>query len=176
MVKKFLIIDDDPIFRRVLSRSLIQKGFQVEVTEGALDLFSLQDFLPDFISLDLKLENESGISLIKELRDLYPNAKIVMLTGYGSIQTAVQAIKLGADNYVTKPIDTETLLAAFESTNLEHPPAKEDYKPLSPKRLEWEHIQKVLEEHDHNISATARALGMHRRTLQRKLQKKPVEA
>ncbi|MGL4613905.1 MAG: response regulator transcription factor, partial [Shewanella sp.] len=113
------------------------------------------------------------------LRNLLPNAILVLLTGYASIATAVEAIRLGADNYLAKPVDTQTLLAALDAQELQaHNPPQPvedlDDFPLNPKRLEWEHIQQVLNVNQGNVSATARQLGMHRRTLQRKLLKKPV--
>src|SRR5690606_35559799 len=123
--------------------------------------------------VDLKLAKESGLNLISELKQRQPDLEIVMLTGYSSIPTAVEAIKLGALNYLCKPADAYEIRAAFDlqlKKQLEIPT-----KPPSVDRLEWEHIQKVLQENKGNISATARSLGMHRRTLQRKLQKRPVK-
>ncbi|MEC8429588.1 MAG: helix-turn-helix domain-containing protein, partial [Pseudomonadota bacterium] len=113
-----------------------------------------------------------GLPLIPKLKQQLPQLDIVMLTGYSSINTAVEAIKLGASNYLCKPANADEILAAFEA----EPDADIEISnaPISVNRLEWEHIQKVLAEHEGNVSATARALGMHRRTLQRKLQKRPV--
>ncbi|MGL5471798.1 MAG: response regulator transcription factor, partial [Shewanella sp.] len=131
---------------------------------------------PTHILLDMKLAEANGLSLIVPLRNLLPKVVMVLLTGYASIATAVEAIRLGADNYLAKPVDTQTLLAAFEldvhSNSLQEDDV--DDSPLNPKRLEWEHIQQVLNANQGNVSATARQLGMHRRTLQRKLLKKPV--
>lgn len=123
--------------------------------------------------LDLKIASDSGLPLIPKLKALQPDLNIVMLTGYSSINTAVEAIKLGASNYLCKPANADEILAAFDA----EPDANTEISnsPISVNRLEWEHIQKVLAEHEGNISATARALGMHRRTLQRKLQKRPVK-
>jgi two-component system response regulator RegA len=121
--------------------------------------------------MDLKLESQSSLAYIQEARYSYPNAKIFMVTGYASIATTVEAIKQGADNYLPKPVNAEDILSVyFGATNIATE-IKEDR--LSPKRLEWEHIQQVLQENAGNISKTAEALNMHRRTLQRKLQKKP---
>ena len=133
-----------------------------------------QAFEPDLISLDLKLEGSSGLNLLPLLVEASPQSKIVVLTGYSSIATAVEAIKLGAVNYLCKPADADEILAAFQKQE-GNPDAPLAEQPMSVNRLTWEHIQKVLHENDGNISATARALGMHRRTLQRKLQKRPVK-
>jgi len=117
--------------------------------------------------------HSSGLQLIPQLLKALPELNIVVLTGYSSIATAVQAIKLGASNYLCKPANADEILAAFEAQGSEEVAVEET--PISVNRLEWEHIQKVLAEHEGNISATARALGMHRRTLQRKLYKRPVQ-
>lgn len=172
--QKILIIDDDDIFSHVLERSFQRRGF---VTQVALDeeaaLQRAASFKPDLISLDLKLDQASGLKLLPQLVKLLPKAKIVILTGYSSIATAVEAIKLGATNYLCKPADADELLAAFDKREGD-PNTGLASQPPSVNRLTWEHIQKVLQENEGNISATARALGMHRRTLQRKLQKRPV--
>ena len=120
------------------------------------------------------MDGTSGLTLIPQLKQLQPNMDIVMLTGYSSIATAVEAVKLGALNYLCKPANTEEILNAFE-LSAANPEVNIPEKRPSIDRLEWEHIQKVLKENNDNISATARALGMHRRTLQRKLNKRPVK-
>lgn len=170
-----LIVEDDAIFGKVLAKSLAAKGIKVtHVTDsaGALKLAREQEFSAAIF--DLKLENETSLALIPALKALHPRMRILMLTGYASIQTAVEAIKLGATQYLPKPASVDEILAALasEAANPEIPVTTQ---PLSVDRLEWEHIQRVLAEHDGNISATARALNMHRRTLQRKLAKKPVK-
>jgi len=170
-----LIVEDDAIFGKVLAKSLAAKGIKVTHvpdSAGALKLASEQAFAAAV--LDLKLENETSLALIPALKALHPDMRILMLTGYASIQTAVEAIKLGATQYLPKPASVDEILAALasEAANPEIPVTTQ---PLSVDRLEWEHIQRVLAEHDGNISATARALNMHRRTLQRKLAKKPVK-
>lgn len=171
----FLIVDDDPAFGAVLKRALERRKFNTQVAQdifSALLLAEEHEFTHAIV--DLKLNQDSGLTLIRELKQRYPLLKIVMLTGYSSISTAVEAIKIGALNYLCKPADTDEILAAFEqkegTDNTEIPQNR-----LSVERLEWEHIQRVLQENDGNISATARSLGMHRRTLQRKLQKRPVK-
>ncbi|MDK2778582.1 MAG: response regulator transcription factor [Pseudomonadota bacterium] len=171
MSKRVLIIDDDIHFSQVLARSLERQGYQARVAaNGEEALLQAREFSPQWITLDLRLEQESGLSLITQLKSLLPDSLIVMLTGYASIPTAVEAVKLGAYNYLHKPATLQELINAFG----EHGPATElpeETDVMSVDRLEWEHIQRVLNEHQGNISATARALNMHRRTLQRKLQK-----
>jgi two-component system response regulator RegA len=171
----FLVVDDDPIFSAVVERALKRRGHQAEVAhdiQSALLMAAAHKFTRAIV--DLKLAHESGLMLIRTLKERYPELQIVMLTGYSSISTAVDAIKLGALNYLCKPADADDILAAFEK-NESLVTAKIPQTPLSVDRLEWEHIQRVLKENQGNISATARSLGMHRRTLQRKLQKRPVK-
>ncbi len=173
-----LVIDDDATFNAVLSRALIRRGFAVvSAADAASALAAARSRPPSAVVLDLNLGNASGLTLIRPLLDCAPDCRIVVLTGYASITTAVEAIKLGATQYFAKPIEVEAIIAAFEAS----PPADESVTtlpcdPLSVSRLEWEHIQRVLHEHEGNISSTARALKMHRRTLQRKLAKRPVKA
>lgn len=172
----FLIVDDDPTLASMLERVLQRRGFSTLSTGNvaqALQLASNVIFTRAII--DLKLGNDSGLHLIRELKLRQPNIEMIMLTGYSSISTAVEAVKLGAINYLCKPADADEILAAFGEQKLQSLNEQTLYTPLSIDRLEWEHIQKILLENDGNISATARALGMHRRTLQRKLNKRPVK-
>ncbi|ENO89117.1 response regulator transcription factor [Thauera linaloolentis] len=168
-----LVVDDDPAFNRVLARALAQRGFDTYGAtdcEGALEL--AQDHSPEFIVLDLNIGGESGLKLIRPLLDASPGARILVLTGYASIATAVDAVKLGAVQYLAKPADVDAIIKALQAEDVvidERAPEA----PMSVDRLEWEHIQRVLAGHDGNISATARALQMHRRTLQRKLARPP---
>ncbi len=174
-MQKFLIVDDDPAFTRVLARAMTRREFDVEVARSAEEAEQLfKSWIPDFATVDLKMEGHSGLSLIPSLRQLNPEMKILMLTGYASIATAVEAIKLGATQYLPKPADADQILAALNKVEADAE-IEVTEQPMSVNRLEWEHIQKVLNEHEGNISATARALGMHRRTLQRKLAKRPVK-
>lgn len=171
----FLIVDDDPTLASMLERVLQRRGFSTRSagsTAQALQLISKGVFAKAIV--DLKLGSDSGLQLIRELKVRQPEMAIVMLTGYSSISTAVEAVKLGAINYLCKPADADEILAAFGDQK-QQPSTEPTYMPLSIDRLEWEHIQKILQENDGNISATARALGMHRRTLQRKLHKRPVK-
>lgn len=171
-----LLVEDDEVFARVITRAMAHRDYRV-VHAGDID--SAQQLLSqngiDHAILDLNLGGQSSLSLIPALKAHRQDMRILILTGYASIATAVDAIKMGADNYLAKPADADEILAALlETVNepaSEHPSLQE---PMSVRRLEWEHIQKVLKENDGNISATARQLKMHRRTLQRKLRKKPV--
>lgn len=174
----FLVIDDDTTLLNVMVRSLNRRGFNVlQAGNGEQALALCQEHQPKFISLDLKLEQESGLHLIEQLKSHSPQCQIVMLTSYASIATAVDAIKLGAHQYLCKPVDIDELLNAFNHTTTSEPSSESEVadKPTSVKRLEWEKIQQTLQANDGNISVTARELGMHRRTLQRKLQKHPVK-
>lgn len=173
-----LVVDDNTVFNQTLCRSLTRKGLSVLSSPSSEDAAEiLNKHHVDGAIVDLKMEGASGLSLIPKIKALNPKCAIVMLTGYASIATAVEAIKLGANNYLTKPANTDEILAAlFSDADIDAPENKnETDTPMSVNRLEWEHIQKVLTENNGNISATSRALGMHRRTLQRKLQKHPVK-
>ncbi|WP_414501534.1 response regulator transcription factor [Zymobacter sp. IVIA_5232.4 C2] len=171
----FLIIDDDELFCRVMERAMKRRGFAVFVANTADQALSMaRQHQPDYASIDLKLVESSGLKLLPELLAIVPQCKTIILTGYSSISTAVEAIKLGATNYLCKPVDADEVLHALK-TEAPDPDAKIADHPPSVNRLTWEHIQRVLQENDGNISATARSLGMHRRTLQRKLQKRPVK-
>jgi two-component system response regulator RegA len=172
---KLLIIEDDINLASTLARRLTKQGFTCDVAHNQSDaLLRARQLVPDSILLDMKLGDDNGLMLIKPLRNLLENTHIVLLTGFASIATAVEAMRLGANDYLTKPIDMATLLKALnnEASTLQ---TSIDDAVMSPERLEWEHIQQVLHSNDGNISVTARQLNMHRRTLQRKLQKKPVQ-
>ena len=175
MNERFLIVDDDPAFTRVLSRAMTRREYDVQVARSAEEAEQLiENWVPDLATVDLKMDGNSGLSLIPKLRQSNTAMKILMLTGYASIATAVEAIKLGATQYLPKPADAEQILTALNKVEADTE-IEVTEQPMSVNRLEWEHIQKVLKEHEGNISATARALGMHRRTLQRKLSKRPVK-
>ena len=170
--KRILIIDDDLHFSQVLARSLERQGHQTAIAaSGDEALQAAQDLKPQWVTLDLRLEQESGLGLIGRLKQQHPDCRIVMLTGYASIPTAVEAVKLGAHNYLHKPATLQELIAAFDDSGQTQEPLPDNSSVMSVERLEWEHIQRVLNEQQGNISATARVLNMHRRTLQRKLQK-----
>lgn len=169
-----LVVDDDETLLSVLSRAITRRGFEViTATNGEQALALCEEKEPEYISLDLKLAEETGLHLIPKLKAINPNCSIVMLTAYASIATAVDAVKLGAQQYLCKPVDADQLLAGFADMDIEMNPEIQE-QPTSVKRLEWERIQQALQNNQGNVSATARELGMHRRTLQRKLQKHPV--
>ena len=169
-----LLVDDDATFTRVMERAMSRRGFRVSTAGSAEEGINIAHAdLPDYASLDLKMDGDSGLVLLPKLMELDPEMRVVILTGYSSIATAVDAIKRGACNYLCKPANADDVLTALL-------PEHEDLdtlvpeNPMSVDRMQWEHIQRVLTEQEGNISATARALGMHRRTLQRRLQKRPV--
>jgi two-component system response regulator RegA len=169
-----LIIDDDETFCSILQRGLSQHDLNVRYCTRAADALSVaQAFQPAYIVLDLRLGDDSGMDLIEPLHTRLPHTDILVLTGFASLATAVHAIKLGAHDYLPKPVDEIAVLRALglQSAPVEEPEIPET--PVSLKRLEWEQIQRVLQENDGNITTTAKRLGMYRRTLQRKLQKKP---
>jgi two-component system response regulator RegA len=171
---EILIVEDDAVLAQALSKNLRNKGHHVShcATVAELQLFLQQGRLCDLVLLDLKLEHETTLDQISQLRSTWPSSKIFMITAYASIATTVDAIKKGADDYLPKPFSSSDILQAYyKGTN----DAEVTAGVLSPKRLEWEHIQRVLNENDGNISQTAKQLNMHRRTLQRKLQKKPQQ-
>jgi two-component system, response regulator RegA len=185
-MRRFLIIDDDETFANVLARSIIRKGYQARVAnDAATALALLRDPTPDgninHVVLDLKLAETTGLQLLPQLLMLQPNLQVVVLTGYASVATTVEAIKQGAMNYLSKPATVDEIFAAFDSDgnltssgNRAHESIEDN--TLSVQRVEWEYIQRQLVANNNNIAATARALGMHRRTLQRKLQKRPAKS
>ena len=170
-----LLVDDDETFCKVLEDALHRRGFEVHAaTDVDAGIALAESIEPEYAVIDLRIGQESGLVLVKRLHELDANTRIVMLTGFASIATAVEAIKLGAVHYLAKPADAEEIVAALHKHEGDEFVEIKD-KPLSVRRLEWEHLQKVLVEHGGNISAAARALGMHRRSLQRKLEKRPVK-
>ena len=169
-----LLIDDDEMFLRTLQKSLQRRGIDTRVALDigtALENARAQSF--DFALVDLKIGRESGLRLIEPLKATRPEMRVVIMTGYASIATTVEAIKAGADDYLVKPVSIEAILRVLSEDSPPAPEQEESMVPLG--RVEWEHIQQALRETDGNISAAARLLGMHRRTLQRKLGKRPVK-
>lgn len=170
-----LIVDDDITFCQVLARAFTRRGFECSIAhdteQGAI---LARQVKPAQAVIDLRMPGQSGLELIPGLLAINTNMRIVVLTGYASITTAVEAIKLGATHYLTKPTDADQIMAAFDEEG-GNPDASVRDKPMSLDRLEWEHIQKVLADCEGNVSAAARQLGMHRRSLQRKLAKRPVK-
>lgn len=177
---RLLLVEDDPTFARALARALSRRGFEVVVASNVAEAMErVERMRPLYAVVDLKLGSDSGLALIPGMRARFPSMRIVLLTGYASIATAVEAIKRGADDYLAKPVDADTVARTLLETGEEPVASGPDHgtasKPLSLRRLEWEHIQRVLLDCDGNVSETARRLGMHRRTLQRKLEKHPVQ-
>ncbi|MHB9119061.1 MAG: response regulator transcription factor [Burkholderiales bacterium] len=175
ILPNLLLVDDDQVFCGVLAKALKKRGYDVTLAHDVESaLVSAIANPPEYAVIDLKMPGPSGLALVKRLKELDNQTRIVVLTGYASVATAIEAIKLGAIHYLAKPADADEILAALRreegDANTPVNPA-----PLSVNRMEWEHIQKVLTENNGNISATARALKMHRRTLQRKLGKYPVK-
>jgi two-component system response regulator RegA len=169
-----LLVDDDAIYCQVLGDALKKRGYRVFTARDLAAALQLaRSHEPEYAVVDLRIGMESGLELVRQLAELDENTRIVMLTGYASVATAVEAIKLGAVHYLAKPANADEVVAALQRTGGDATVTPAG-SPLSVKRLEWEHLQKVLMEHDGNISAAARALKMHRRTLQRKLAKHPV--
>ncbi len=168
-----LIVDDDTVFCEVLAKAMTKRGFSVHCAHTIeQSKMYAETSTPEYAIVDLKLSSDSGLTLVEKLTTLDPGTRIVMLTGYASVATAVEAIKLGATHYLAKPVDADEIMAAFERTT-GNPDTPISTNPLSVGRLEWEYIHRILNENDNNISVTARILNMHRRTLQRKLAKKP---
>jgi len=165
---RLLIVEDDARFAETLAVELRDRGYEVECVENLEELLEVQgDF--DFAVVDLRLRRDSGLDAIVELRRSRPGARIVVLTGYGSIATAVQATKLGASQYLTKPVDIDELERALFGDDEAEVPIPEEFQSLD--RHEREYIEYVLAECDGNISQAARRLGLHRQSLQRKLRK-----
>lgn len=173
--RQLLIVEDDDAFARTLRRSFERRDYAVRLASSPEEVEAqLGDWQPDYAVVDLKLGNASGLACVQTLRAVDPAMRIVVLTGFASIATAVEAIKLGASYYLAKPSNTDDIEAAFERSegNVDVPL---DARPSSIKTVEWEHIHQTLVETDFNISEAARRLGMHRRTLARKLEKRQVK-
>lgn len=168
---KLLIVEDDRVFRNRLALSMERKGFTVFAAEGVEEGGVLAaDNRPQYAVLDMRLEDGNGLDLVPMLRQIRHDMRIVILTGYGNIASAVAAVKAGAVDYLAKPADPDEIAGTLLSTQGKAPPPPEN--PMSADRVKWEHIQRVFELCDRNVSETARRLNMHRRTLQRILAKR----
>ena len=168
--RSLLLVDDDTVWLGRLAKAMEQRGFDVHVAGSVAEGKTLaRRHAPAFAVLDLRLEDGSGLDIVPDLRDLRPDGRIIMLTGYGNIATAVAAVKLGAVDYISKPADADAIEMALLARAGEPPPPPED--PMSADQVRWEHIQRVFEQCNRNVSETARRLKMHRRTLQRILNK-----
>ncbi len=169
-----LIVEDDAVLRGRLARAIGARGFDVAEAETVDDaLAQIDRDPPEYAVLDLRVASGYGLDLIAPLKAADPNTRIVVLTGYGSIATAVDAVRRGATHYLTKPVDTDEILAAFDRDASQGATTADALKPMSLDRMEWEHINRVLVDCGGNISEAARLLGLHRRSLQRKLSKYP---
>ena len=168
--RSILVVDDDEVLRTRLEKSFARRGLMVFVaSEFDSAVEQVKTHKPDLAVLDLKMPGKSGLDLLKEMKTISPETKIVILTGYGSITNAVEAVKLGATNYVTKPADADDVLHAFNEKLADEVEA--EFPPPSLASAQWEHIQRVLADCGGNISEAARRLDIPRRTLQRKLKK-----
>lgn len=183
-----LVVDDDQTFLRILGNALKQHQIDTLLAtspEEAAQIYA--EHKVDYAILDLNLDGQSGLQVLQGLLAQQPECRALILTGYASIATAVEAMRVGAIDYLCKPASVQEIIKKFNTfstpavtersqpqTKTESSPSDEDFQTMSVRRIEWEHIQKTLAENDGNITATAKALNMHRRTLQRKLQKRPV--
>jgi len=174
--RTLLVVDDDDVFRNRLVRAMSERGFEARGAGSAAEAIALASAdSPELAVVDLRMPDRSGLDLVRELRTMDPGTSVVVLTGYGSIATALEAVRLGATHYLTKPADADEILRAFDrraGVPKESPPLA-----MTPSlaRAEWEHMQRVLTDCQGNVSHAARVLGVHRRSLQRKLSKRPAQ-
>ncbi len=170
-----LLVDDDEVFRNRLRRALVERGWEVHAAaDGAAGLELAAQHSPDLAIVDLRMPGMGGLNIVKELRGLDKTICIFVLTGYGSIATALSATKLGADHYLSKPADADQILSVYQKlARAEESIVEVEAEVPSLARVEWEHIHRVLEDCEGNISRAAKLLGLHRRSLQRKLSKYP---
>lgn len=170
-----LLVDDDEVFRNRLRRAFVQRNWEAEsVPDGEAALTFARDRSPDLVLVDLRMPGKGGLDVVQELRAIDSSMTIIVLTGYGSIPTAISAMKRGADHYLSKPADADQILAAYDSLRAvpnETPDVLATVPSLA--RVEWEHMQRVMSDCGGNLSQAARLLGIHRRSLQRKLAKYP---
>jgi two-component system response regulator RegA len=169
--RSLLIVDDDEPFLKRIARAMEKRGFEVETAETVTAGRAIATARPPaYAVIDLRLEDGNGLDVVETIREKRPDSRVVILTGYGAIATAVAAVKIGATDYLSKPADANDVTAALLASGDELPPPPEN--PMSADRVRWEHIQRVYELCDRNVSETARRLNMHRRTLQRILAKR----
>jgi two-component system, response regulator RegA len=167
-----LLVDDDAVFRQRLASALESRGIEVRTAADVSEAMILaKQESPEWALVDLRMPGGSGLELVKGLKELDPGTRVVVLTGYGSIATALEAVRLGACHYLTKPVDTDEILAAFAG---ERPAQDDDDLTGTPSLglVEWEHLQRVLTDCGGNLSEAARRLGIHRRSLQRKVDRR----
>jgi two-component system response regulator RegA len=168
---RLLIVDDDKAFVQRLARAMEKRGFETDIAESVAEAIGkVEAAPPDYAVVDMRLGDGNGLDVVERLRERRPEAKVIVLTGYGNIATAVTAVKLGAIDYIAKPADADEIIAALNRDP--HDKALPPENPMSADRVRWEHIQRVYELCERNVSETARRLNMHRRTLQRILAKR----
>lgn len=169
--KSLLVVDDDEPFLKRLARAMEKRGFEVETAGSVMAGRAIATARPPaYAVIDLRLEDGNGLDVVETIREKRPDSRVVVLTGYGAIATAVAAVKIGATDYLSKPADANDVTSALLSDGSDMPPPPDN--PMSADRVRWEHIQRVYELCDRNVSETARRLNMHRRTLQRILAKR----
>ncbi|MDP1832003.1 MAG: response regulator [Geothrix sp.] len=167
-----LLVDDDAVYRERLAKAITARGYEVRTAADAVEAVALAEAeSPELAVLDLRMPGESGLELLRRLKAIDPTTRVLMLTGYGSIATAMEAVRLGAVHYLTKPVDVDDILAAFDRDG-QAAETGMDLPTPSLARVEWEHIQRVLNDCEGNLSEAARRLSMHRRSLQRKAARK----
>lgn len=167
MKKSLLLVEDDNRLRKTLKLEFEERDYEVMEADS---LATIPDRIFDYAIVDMRLRGESGLMAMETILKFSPDCRIVVLTGYGSIATAVEATKRGAVNYLTKPVDVETLIKALKGESIEAP---DNDQPISLSQKEHEYIEFMLTQHNGNIAQTAKALGLHRQSLQRKLKKRP---
>jgi two-component system response regulator RegA len=173
--RSILVVDDDATFRGRLVRALASRGFDARGAASVDEAVALAtEDSPELAVVDLRMPGRSGLDLVRELKAIDATSRVVVLTGYGSIATALEAVRLGATHYLTKPADVDEILAAFDRTKDAAAPVEIEHEVASLARAEWEHIHRVLTDCNGNVSQAARLLGIHRRSLQRKLSKYPT--
>jgi two-component system response regulator RegA len=173
IVANILVVEDDNAFRKILVNAFRERGYDAEgVADAAAAIRAAEQDSPEMAVVDLRLPDESGLEVVRRLKSIDPSTAIVVLTGYGSIATALESVRLGATHYLTKPTDADRILAAFQHGLAARPRELPTDLP-SLARVEWEYLNRVLTDCDGNVSEAARQLGMHRRSLQRKLAKIP---
>jgi two-component system response regulator RegA len=173
IVASILVVEDDDAFRKILVNAFRERGYEAEgVPDAATAIQAAERDSPEMAVVDLRLPDGSGLDVVQRLKAIDPSTAIVVLTGYGSIATALESVRLGASHYLTKPTDADRILAAFQH-GLASRPRGLPTDPPSLARVEWEHLNRVLTDCGGNVSEAARQLGMHRRSLQRKLSKYP---